>query len=82
MHLEGGPILKGIADLILELPAGFVVIDHKSFPGNHKQAIEKAATFGGQLSAYSQMISTATDRPVIGSFIHLPVAGFVLPMIL
>ena len=82
MRLENGSILSGISDLILEVPDSFIVIDHKSFPGNQQQAIEKASSFGGQLSAYSQMITKATNKPVIGSFIHLPVAGFVLPIIL
>ncbi len=80
MRMPNGSTLRGIADLVLETSAGYVVIDHKSFPGNREKAVEKAAGYAGQVLAYAQAIRAATGKPVAGSFIHLPVVGLVVPV--
>lgn len=80
MRLKTGSTLRGVADLVLETRAGYVVIDHKSFPGNRDKAIEKAASHAGQVLAYAEAIRAATGRPVVGAWIHLPVAGLVAPV--
>ena len=80
MHLENGSKLRGIVDLVLETGEGYVVIDHKSFPGGRDRAVEKAEGYSGQLMAYAEAIKVATGCPVIGCFIHMPVAGIVLPV--
>jgi ATP-dependent exoDNAse (exonuclease V) beta subunit len=77
-RLDNGSIVRGFIDLVLETDSGFVVIDHKSFPGGRAQAIERAATYAGQLRAYGDGITAATGRPIRGSFIHLPVSGLVI----
>lgn len=78
MRMQTGSMLRGIADLVLETKAGYVVIDHKSFPGSRDKAVEKAACYAGQVLAYAGAIRIATGKPVIGSFIHLPVAGLIV----
>ena len=80
MRLEQGTVLRGVSDLVLETDDGFVVIDHKSFPGSREQAIETASGFAGQINAYADAIAAATGKSVIGRFIHLPVVGLVLPI--
>lgn len=80
MRLKNGSTLRGTADLVLETRAGYIVIDHKSYPGGRDKAIERAATYAGQLLAYTEAIGTATGKPVIGCFIHLPVLGLVVPV--
>ena len=80
MKLKSGSTMRGIADLVLETRAGYVVIDHKSFPGNRDKAVEKAAWYAGQVLAYAEAIRTATGKPVVGCFIHLPVLGLVVPV--
>jgi ATP-dependent helicase/nuclease subunit A len=75
-----GSIVRGSADLVLELPEGFVVIDHKSFPGTVEQAFDRAAGYAGQVRAYADAIKAATHRAVIDTFIHLPVSGIVVPL--
>ena len=80
MRLKTGSTLRGVADLVLETRAGYVVIDHKSFPGNRDKAVEKAASHAGQVLAYAEAIRAATGRPVAGAWIHLPVAGLVAPV--
>jgi ATP-dependent exoDNAse (exonuclease V) beta subunit len=77
-RLENGTVLRGFADLVLELDEGFVLIDHKTFPGGREQAKERAAEYAGQLGAYVDAISAATGKDPIGSFIHLPVSGVVV----
>jgi hypothetical protein len=80
MRLKNGSTLRGTADLVLETRTGYVVIDHKSYPGGRDKAIERAAAYAGQLLAYAEAIRTATGKPVIGCFIHLPVLGLVVPV--
>lgn len=75
-----GTIVRGIADLVLELDDAYVLVDHKTFPGNQKQALERVAGYAGQLTAYAEAIGRATDRPVTHMFIHLPVSGLVIPV--
>jgi ATP-dependent exoDNAse (exonuclease V) beta subunit len=70
-----GSMLRGTADLVLELPEGFVLVDHKSFPGGLEAAQEKAASFLGQLDAYTQALEPALGKPRLGAFIHLPMLG-------
>ena len=77
-RLVGGTTLQGVADLVLELPEGFVVIDHKSFPGTIEEAGHRAATFSGQLAAYSSALSAALKRDCLGRYLHLPVLGLVV----
>lgn len=80
MRLEIGTVLRGVSDLVLETDDGFVVIDHKSFPGSREQAVEKASGFAGQINAYADAVAAATGKPVLARFIHMPVTGLVLPV--
>src|SRR5688572_2541313 len=52
--------LHGAADLVLETPAGYVIIDHKTFPGGESALLEKAKSFAGQLTAYRTALEKAT----------------------
>ncbi len=80
MRLEDSSVLKGVSDLVLETADGYIVIDHKSFPGNREQAVQKASSFAGQINTYARAITAATGQPILGRFIHLPLSGLVLPM--
>jgi ATP-dependent helicase/nuclease subunit A len=75
-RLPSGSAVRGTADLVLELPAGFVLIDHKSFPGSREQAEARAASFTGQLELYSQAIIAAKGWKLLSAWIHLPISGF------
>jgi hypothetical protein len=80
MRQADGSTLKGTADLVLETAAGFVIIDHKSFPGSQVQAVTRAGEHAGQLAAYAAAVSTATGKPVVAMYIHLPVGGTAIPV--
>ncbi|MFN7989763.1 MAG: UvrD-helicase domain-containing protein [Thermoanaerobaculia bacterium] len=80
-RLPDGSVLSGTADLVLETADGLVVVDHKSFPGSTAESLARAATHAGQLAAYAQTVSEAWGRPVLGTFIHLPIGGIVVPVV-
>jgi ATP-dependent exoDNAse (exonuclease V) beta subunit len=69
---------SGRIDLLLETADGFVIIDHKTFPGAPDTWIEKAMEFSPQLALYRQVIAQATGRPVLDSFVHMPIVGAVI----
>jgi ATP-dependent exoDNAse (exonuclease V) beta subunit len=81
-RLPDGSVLSGTADLVLETPGGLVVVDHKSYPGSTEQALARSATHAGQLAAYAETVAEAWGKPVLGTFIHLPVGGTVVPVAL
>jgi len=75
MRLPDGSILNGIIDLVLELSDGFVIIDHKTYPGNMKEAEKRAKEYVGQLSAYANAYAAATGTTCLGTYVHMPVMG-------
>jgi ATP-dependent exoDNAse (exonuclease V) beta subunit len=71
--LANGQRLVGSIDLLVDTPEGWVIIDHKSFPGNHEQQKPKAIEYSGQLAAYRQALEIATGQAVINQWIHFVV---------
>ncbi|MEO6600108.1 MAG: UvrD-helicase domain-containing protein, partial [Polyangiaceae bacterium] len=66
--------IEGTIDLLLETPAGFVIIDHKSFPGSAAQWAAKALEYAPQLMTYAMTIEMSGGL-VLGRFIHFTVGG-------
>src|SRR5262249_17542874 len=48
--------IAGSIDLLLETPAGYVIVDHKSFPGRTSEWGERALTYAPQLFTYAKAI--------------------------
>ncbi len=69
-------LMHGWIDLLLELPKGFVIIDHKSYPG--EEGLRRAQDAAAQLALYRQAVEMATGRPVLETLIHLPLVGEVI----
>ena len=67
-------VMEGWIDLLLETAAGYILIDHKSYPGN-EPAEHIRKKYLGQMEAYSQAVLAATGKPVIRTLIHLPALG-------
>jgi len=65
--------MQGWIDMLLELPEGYVVIDHKSYPGTDGEKHVKQ--YAPQLAVYKEAIEKATGKSVIATLIHLPVTG-------
>ena len=79
IHLKvGDQKSSGWIDLLVETPDGYVIIDHKGFPGSHDDSEKKALEHGPQLARYKDAIEKATGRPVLKTFIHMPVVGNIL----
>jgi ATP-dependent exoDNAse (exonuclease V) beta subunit len=77
-RLDGPPprLLVGEVDLFLELPDGFVLLDHKSFPGSEVERDRRLVEdWAPQLAWYARALSSALGKPLRGAFIHLPLRG-------
>ncbi len=74
---SNGQLVSGFMDLLLETAAGWVVIDHKSFPGRRADWAAKALKYSGQLAAYAPALA-ATGRRCVGTWIHFAVGGGLL----
>lgn len=73
---DQGQLMQGWIDLLLELPDGYVIIDHKSYPGPDPQ--EWVKKYAPQLRVYKEAVEKAIGKPVIDTLIHLPVRGEIL----
>ena len=73
--LTNGQWLNGRIDLLLETPAGWVLIDHKASPFGPDRWDRLAAEHGGQVFSYADAVHRATGREVSECWLYLPVAG-------
>ena len=79
LSFELGPLeLHGAGDLVLETPDGYVLIDHKTFPGGERESLDKARSFAAQLVAYRTALEKATGIPVLNTWIHFPISGYLV----
>ena len=77
-RLAGDPprLLVGEVDLFLELPDGFVLVDHKSFPGTEKERDRRLVEeYAPQLGWYAGALEKALGKPLKAALIHLPIRG-------
>jgi ATP-dependent exoDNAse (exonuclease V) beta subunit len=77
-RIDGPPprLLVGEVDLFLELPDGFVLLDHKSFPGGEVERDRRLVEdWAPQLGWYARALSEALRKPLRAAFIHLPLRG-------
>ncbi|MDB4962531.1 MAG: UvrD/REP helicase [Myxococcales bacterium] len=73
-----GTLVGGTADLVARTAAGFVLVDHKTFPGSLDDALARLPKYSGQLATYARVITAAMGIPVVSMWIHLPVLGIVV----
>lgn len=77
-RIAGPParLLVGEVDLYLELPDGFVLVDHKSFRGPEKERDRKVVEeYAPQLGWYAEVLERALGKPMKAAFIHLALRG-------
>ena len=67
-------LMEGWIDLLLETPAGYVLVDHKSYPGTDPVGHIKDK-YVGQMRGYADAIQSITGRPVVETLIHMPALG-------
>ncbi|MDQ3265271.1 MAG: UvrD-helicase domain-containing protein [Myxococcota bacterium] len=77
-RMAAGTEVRGTVDLALELEEGWVVVDHKTFPGSRAGVRRRAEAYAGQLGLYAWAISRASGKPVLATYLHLPVSGWVM----
>ncbi len=67
--------VRGSIDLLLETEKGFIIIDHKTFPGKMDEWNERALSYAPQLALYRHVVEQGTGKPVLAQFVHMPVVG-------
>ena len=75
-------LIAGRIDLLLDTPEGFVVFDHKSFPGVLEIDGERLQAFAGQAGMYAQALESVTGRPCHQFWLHQPIAATMTRVIL
>jgi len=71
-----GQTIQGWIDMLIKTPDGFVIIDHKSYPGTDLDEFVKRYIL--QLHSYKLAVEKATGEKVIDLLLHLPVNGLVI----
>ncbi|HSQ63505.1 MAG TPA: PD-(D/E)XK nuclease family protein [Polyangiaceae bacterium] len=73
---QGERHVAGIIDLLLETANGYVIFDHKTFPGRSEAAWRtKIVEFLPQFAAYAMALRSLGARHVVAGWVHLPVGG-------
>ncbi|MGG1401588.1 UvrD-helicase domain-containing protein [Bacillus salipaludis] len=76
IHLRKGlQKASGWIDLLLLTPKGWVIVDHKTFPGKEADWVSRASGYLPQLRTYAEALYKATGHPVYETWIHMPVVG-------
>jgi len=76
MVLPNHQRMQGWIDMLLESPDGYIVIDHKSYPG--AGAVDHAKEYAPQLNTYKQAVEQATGKSVLATLIYMPIQGAVV----
>ncbi len=71
---HGARRIEGSMDMLLETAHGYVIVDHKSFPGKQDQWAQRALGYAPQLLTYAKAIQT-TGGTVLGMLVHFTVGG-------
>jgi ATP-dependent helicase/nuclease subunit A len=74
---HGNRRIEGSIDMLLETPAGYVIVDHKSFPGRQEHWPERALGYAPQLFMYAKAIRM-TGAEVLAMLVHFTVGGGVV----
>ncbi len=73
---QGARRVGGVIDLLLETAEGYVIVDHKTFPGMGEGALrKKTREFLPQLAAYTEALRRVPGARVTGCWVHYPLSG-------
>lgn len=70
-----GTRIRGRIDLLVEVPDGWILLDHKSNPGGSARDEDLVAEHGSQLESYAHALLSATGKPVSQRWLYMPVAA-------
>jgi ATP-dependent exoDNAse (exonuclease V) beta subunit len=71
---ETGQRIEGFIDMLVETGNGWILIDHKSFPGKRSEWSTEAVSYSGQLALYREALKKL-KLPVVSMWIHFAVGG-------
>ena len=71
---EMGQRIEGFIDMLVETSNGWILIDHKSFPGKRSEWSTEAVSYSGQLALYREALNKL-KLPVVSMWIHFAVGG-------
>jgi ATP-dependent exoDNAse (exonuclease V) beta subunit len=69
-----GQRIEGFIDMLVETGNGWILIDHKSFPGKRSEWSTEAVSYSGQLALYREALNKL-KLPVVSMWIHFAVGG-------
>jgi ATP-dependent exoDNAse (exonuclease V) beta subunit len=78
MRNDEGQVIQGWIDMLIETREGYVIVDHKDYPG--ADVIERAEKYKTQLIAYEEAVEKSTGRPVVDILLHFPISGLILKL--
>jgi ATP-dependent exoDNAse (exonuclease V) beta subunit len=73
--------VSGRIDLLVETDDGFVIIDHKTFPGSYDHWVDKAFSYRPQLLLYGELIRNATGCELLAFYVHMPIVGKIIDVV-
>ncbi|MBI3852565.1 MAG: UvrD-helicase domain-containing protein [Verrucomicrobia bacterium] len=71
---ESDQRIEGFIDMLVETSNGWILIDHKSFPGKRSEWPTEAVSYSGQLALYREALKKL-KLPVASVWIHFAVGG-------
>ena len=78
---EMGQRIEGFIDMLVETDNGWILIDHKSFPGKRSEWSTEAISYSGQLRLYREALNKL-NLPVTSMWIHFAVGGGLVEVLL
>lgn len=76
-HNEQGQLVAGFIDLLLDTSGGWVIVDHKTFPGPSSEWKAKAQSYSGQIQHYVEALR-ANNQKVASAWIYFAAGGGVV----
>jgi ATP-dependent exoDNAse (exonuclease V) beta subunit len=76
----GEQIVSGRIDVLIQSDDWFVILDHKSFPGNRAKREAAAMDYAPQLKLYADSVQVALQHECRGLYIHMPISGALLEL--
>ncbi|RUL51330.1 hypothetical protein [Lysinibacillus antri] len=65
----------GLVDYLIELSNGWIIIDHKTFPGREELWEEHAVSHLPQFQIYAHALEVTSQKPVLEAWTHMPIVG-------
>lgn len=78
---SNGTLINGYIDMLVELPLGLIIIDHKTFASriySKESYFKKAKEYSGQLDLYGHVISKSFEKPIINQMVFFIMEGLMI----